>query len=187
MAFNRTNLWAPSTPAGQSIVDESVLSLRVEDSNTALIHDGVGFSHNGVHSVATGANLDHLIVTPSNKNMHLKSWVVKADAGPMSIKAYEGTVTSANGTSESIGNNNRQSSTTNSVLLYLGPTVTSVGTLLEDEFIGPTGGGAHVTVGDPAQSPVEWILKKNTKYLLRVTNSSSGTANVYVRLFWYEL
>lgn len=162
-------------------------AVRTISNDNSLVHQGRGFTHSNNHTVANGANLDHLIVTPTDVDMHLRIWQIKANDGPCTISAYEGTVVSANGTPEVTGNNNRQSIITPRTLLYVGPTVTSVGSQLEDNFIGSTGGGAHVSVGESAESQIEWLLKRNTNYLLRINNASGASTRIHIRLFWYEV
>src|SRR5574340_969652 len=87
-----------------------------------LIHEGKGFVHHNRHSVANNATLDHLIVTPSNVDIHMRQWYFQPSAGPFTIDVYEDTVVSANGTNEPVGNLNRQSSRTSSFQDYINPT-----------------------------------------------------------------
>ena len=162
-------------------------AVRIISLDNSLVHQGKGFLHHNYHSVANGANLDHLIVTPPNIDVHFRSWNVKSNEGPVYITAYEGTTVSSNGTAEAVGNNNRQSVITPQTSIYLTPTVTAVGNPLLTDFIGTTGGGAHVAVGESAESNTEWLLKRGTKYLFRVLNSSGVTTNISVIFGWYEI
>ena len=171
--------------AWKFLVDSTVKAIKVVSVDNSLVHDGRVFHHKGYHSVANGANLDHLIVT-SNTDVHFRSWQVKSNDGPVYISVYEGATTSANGSAEGVGNTNRQSVITPTTSLYLAPTVTGTGSLLINDFIGTTGGGAHTVVGDPAQAMTEWVLKKNTKYLFRCLNSSGSTTNITVAFSWFE-
>lgn len=156
-------------------------------NDNALIHQGKGFQHSNIHSVTAGANIDHLIITPSDVDVHMRAWQVRVSSGPVTVNAYEDAVVSNNGTAEPSGNLNRQSVIANKCLIYHTPTITSVGNLLESNFISASGSGAHLTVGDDATSPIEWLLKRNTKYIIRVNNGGGSTASVYVKLFWYEI
>lgn len=162
-------------------------AVKVESNDTALIHQGKGFAHYNLHSVANGASIDHLWITPSDREIHLREWSVKSSVGPVTVNAYEDTTVSANGTVESTGCLNRILNTTPKLKLYHTPTVTGVGNVLLTDFIGTSGGGAHVTLGSPASSPLEWVLKKNSKYMLRVTNNSGSTADVVILFYWYEI
>ena len=162
-------------------------AVKVENNDTALIHQGKGFVHYNKHTVANGASIDHLFITPPDKEIHLREWSIKSTVGPIAISAYEDTTVSSNGTAETTGNLNRILGTTSKLNLYHTPTVTGVGNLLLEDFIGVTGGGAHVSVGSPASSPLEWVLKKNSKYLLRATNTSGGSADVVIFFYWHEI
>lgn len=169
----------------QYLVDYN--AVKVENNDTALIHQGKGFAHYNTHSVLNGANADHLFVTPPDKEIHLRGWKVKSTVGTIIITAYEDTTTSNDGTPEAVGCNNRILNTTAKLKIYYAPTITGVGNPLLTDFIGTTGGGAHTAVGDGAESPLEWVLKKNSKYLLRCANSSGSTADINVNFYWYEL
>ena len=162
-------------------------AVRTINNDNSLVHQGRGFTHSNNHTVANGANLDHLLITPPDVDVHLRLWKLKSNDGPCTINAYEDTVVSANGTAEAVGNNNRQSVITPRMLIYHTPTITSLGNMLEDNFIGATGGGAHVSVGESAESNIEWLLKRNTKYLLRLNNGSGTSTRMHIRMFWYEV
>jgi hypothetical protein len=162
-------------------------AVRTISLDNSLVHQGKGFAHHSMHSVTNGSTLDHLIITPTDKDIHMRSWSVKSSVGPVSINVYEDCVVSANGSAEPVGNNNRQSSTANLLQLYTTPTVTSVGNLMLTDFIGATGTGAHVIVGESAADDTEWLLKKGSKYLFRIVNSAGSTASVVHTFNWFEI
>ena len=162
-------------------------AVRTIPLDNSLVHQGKGFAHHSMHSVTNGSTLYHLIITPTDKDIHMRSWSVKSSVGPVSIDVYEDCVVSANGSVEPVGNCNRQSSIVNLLQLYTAPTVTSVGNLMLTDFIGASGGGSHVTVGESASDNTEWLLKKGAKYLFRIINSSGSTASVVNTFNWYEI
>jgi hypothetical protein len=83
------------------------------------------------------------------------------------LSIYEGTVTSANGTLLTSASNNRVVlGDPRTTVLYSGPTVTSVGTLLSYELRTATGLNDNRSEG-------EWILAPNTKYLFRIAPSAN--------------
>lgn len=157
-------------------------AIVVVNNDTRLIHQGKGFVHHNLHAVAAGATFDHLIVTPADKDIHMRQWSVQASGGPFSILVYENTTTSNNGTVEPVGNLNRQSTETAHFSLYHTPTVTSVGSLILQDQVNGTN-----KVGEDASGTLEWVLKKSTKYLFRVISSSVGSENVVFQMFWYEI
>jgi len=161
-------------------------AVRVISNDNSMVHQGKGFSHHKLNSVTTGSTLDYLFITPTDKDIHFRAWSVKSSDGPISITVYEDTIVSANGVAVALGNNNRQSTITPMITCYTAPTVTSVGNVMMTDFIGVTGGGAHVTVGEAAADDTEWLLKKGAKYLFRITNTSGSTASVVHKFNWFE-
>lgn len=151
-------------------------------NDTRLIHEGKGFSHHNRHSVANNATLDHLIVTPGNVDIHMRQWSFSPSAGPFTIDVYENTVVSANGTQEPIGNLNRQSTRVSSFQLYINPTVTNVGDNLLSDYAPGTN-----KIGEDASGTLEWVLKRNTNYLFRITNVAAGATTCVFTMFWYEI
>lgn len=159
--------------------------VQIEISHEA-IHLGRYFQHSNVVSVANGANSDWLLITPDisigGPYVHLRLFQFDASGAPISFKLYEDTTTSANGTAQSTYNFNRNY--TDGVLgVYLTPTIITLGTQLVSGQISGTkqAGGSGQTSG------TEWVLKSNTKYLIRLTNSSGSVASIGFNLEWYEL
>ena len=162
-------------------------AVRTISLDNSLVHQGRGFSHHNHHTLATASTLNYLIITPPTIDIHFRAWSVKSDQGPVTIYVFEDTVTSASGTPEPVGNNNRQSNITNQLTMFTTPTITSDGNQMLKDYIGITGGGAHVTVGESASDDTEWLLKRNTKYMFRVVNTSGATANLVHTFNWFEI
>ena len=94
----------------------------------AMIDLGLIFTHSDRHTVANNITFTYLIKTPANPaHVELLEVSVVATAVPLYIEFYENAIVSANGTQEFLLNNNRQSSVSSTTLLYMGPTITSVG------------------------------------------------------------
>lgn len=130
----------------------------------------------------TGSNtFDYLLITPATAGLHCHLVMsVEADAKCF-ISLYEGTTVSANGTSLSTFNNSRDSASVAGMLVYTAPTVTSIGTQIDLHMTGPgERAGGQLRAGD------EWILKNNSKYVVRVTAGGTGCIAV-LSLHWYEL
>jgi hypothetical protein len=162
------------------------------DEPHRLIHDGMLFSASGRNaSLANGANLDLLLVTPANARPHVQDAIFYAADSPCNVYLYEDTVTSNDGTVQTLRNRNRNSSNTAKAALSTGPTVTGVGTLLREVFIPDSGGGfgPWATAGGAQAGNFnsEWVLKPSTKYLFRFTNSSGGAVTVSWEILFYEL
>ena len=150
----------------------------------AMIHQGLGFTHNDRHDgIAAAATLDHLFVTGDHK-IHMRVLEVESTGAPVSLAYYEDTVTSADGTLETSGNNNRTSSKTPETSVYTGPTITNIGNQIGETILPSTGGGNSGAVGILAGG--EWVLKPNSKYLIRFTNEDTQPTDVVFTFFWYE-
>lgn len=136
--------------------------------------------------VATGTSLDILIITGAEETHLFSSIKVEAK---FTIELYEGTTVSDNGTAQTIQNLRRSSANTPNGSIYTGPTVDSVGTLIENDAIlgGGGGGGASATrIGGIAQRVLGWVLDVSTNYLLRITNNSGGASDIARALSFYE-
>jgi hypothetical protein len=146
------------------------------------LHDGSMFRAGEEVGLANNATRDILIVTPNSaKEAHLQYSI--SNTLEVEFEFYEDPTTTAAGTSVPSYNRNRNSLTAATTVFTHTPTVTATGTLLATrrEGIGKTAGGS-------ARSISEWILKRNSKYLLRLTSrGGAGTTN-YVNWWcvWYE-
>ena len=140
----------------------------------ALNENGKYFIYNDRHSTANNATILYLLKTPANPlDVTLLSLGFAATACPLSYDFYEDAVVSANGTLDTLYNNNRQLLTANNTLIYATPTVTSNGTAL---FGGVVTGDK--TIGGVINLEFNTILKASVNYLLSVTNSSGVTSNI---------
>ena len=101
-----------------------------------------------------------------------------------SLELYEGITVSADGTPVVVANRNRTSSNVALSTVFRAPTVTDLGLqLLDDIAVGGTGPLAPGV----STSVAEWVLKPNTKYLLRLIHDIGvGEAEMSVTLNWTE-
>ena len=157
--------------------------LKVTSNTNVMewINAGKAFSHNVIHTLSNGQTFYHLIVTPNTTTrIHLKYSI---DAtGPLTVELYEAPTTSANGTAADSYNRDRNSATATVLLVYHGPTVSADGTLLEAHSIGASGGAKSGST----DSSDEFILKQNTKYVIKYVSKASQN-DVSDALFWYEV
>lgn len=149
------------------------------------IHEGKSFIvSDETTSVANNATVDFLVVT-GVKFPHLVM-EVEGDLG-LRIQAYEAVTASNNGTALTPVNRNRNSSYVSTVSVYKGPTgLGSITNLLLTHRSGTSANTGRV--GGTSRETAEWVLKDNTKYLLRVTSLSgaSSSLNFTLKLNWYE-
>lgn len=153
-----------------------------------MVHQGSAFflTAGAVISVAANGNYDIMIVTGTTKEVHLKDISVNvlknSAAGNTQFRLFEGITTSASGTSSTIFNNNRRKEgiVTPDFTAFVGPTITSTGTLLINYL---THNDWETYVAPSYTNKWEIILKTNTKYLLRIFNNTNQV-NDFTYLYW---
>ena len=166
-------------------------AIRVDDKTRALvlidtihheIHEGELFYSDNSDVLANGGVVNYLLTTPdSDKAIHL-AYVVDGTAVTQ-IDLYEAT-DKAGVASVNVFNANRLSSNPPTMTIKKGLNGgTTYGTLIKTHKSGSATGASSRTSASIRAGEV--ILKKNTKYILRVT---SGTADnlTNTKFEWYE-
>ena len=100
------------------------------------------------------------------------------------VEFYEAPTTTADGTIRASSNNDLNSVNAATLVSYEDPTVTADGTRKDADAVGTTGGPTKF--GGQSVNRYEWILKQNTKYIIKVTPTANGTP-VIVTAQWYEI
>lgn len=159
-------------------------SMVLTDVTHHRIHQGLMFGANfTVLDLADNADLDILVKVAADMAMHMSAFGVSG--GDATFFFYEDTVVSADGTPVPAINRNRFSPIVSGAAVFHTPTVTGLGTLLDDHLI--IGGvGPTLSTGSQGSLGLEWILKADTNYLFRVTNVSAAIQPAHVQLDWYE-
>jgi hypothetical protein len=147
----------------------------------AMIHAGNLYSHAHVHTLANGDTYYHLLITPAlPKRIHYLQLV--NSSGPGTVTFLEGPTVSANGSEITGRNHERNVADANTTfLIYHAPTVTAEGTSIVSEAFGSNGGQKQ---GGTAGF-LEFVLKPETKYLIKYTSSASANAFSEYH-YWYE-
>lgn len=143
------------------------------------LHEGHRYSFDAIFTLANGVDRYYGITTP-NSNIYAHFTTEISATGPTEIRLFESS-TFSGGTSQTYYNRERNSSNTGNLTVVLSPTVTTDGTELEVHRVGDVG----VLTGGFASSIAEWVLKKNTKYLVKVT-SLQPSNNIDLAVNWYE-
>lgn len=165
-------------------------AITVIQEQHRVLHDGFMFHASGKVTGMINANVDDfLFVVPAAVHPHFQSFKLELGRGDVDILIYEGATTSDDGTVQTSFNINRNSANTPGSALYIGPTVTDVGTLIHTGWAVPTGTGTGLSATGTIVSSQgeEWVLKPSTKYLIRVTNNSGATISYRWETLWYEL
>jgi hypothetical protein len=149
------------------------------------IHEGNTFqawAYTG--TVASSGSLDLVISTTGTaKGVHL-TYEVSA-GGDADVLFYEG-ITGTFVTAATVVNMNRISVNTSPVVCFVYPTVTVTGLLLNTSLL-PGGTGSDTSAGGSARFGSEWILKTNTRYLIRSRNISASNQPMSIVAQWYQL
>lgn len=156
----------------------------VTDIETDNIHAGVGYDVSGFGTLTNGANTI-FYANVGALPLHFHGFEVKTTAGEVVIELYEAPTVTANGTAITPRNKNRGSANTALSLIYGGTTVSANGTLLFTRKIFGTSQGSHYEGGDVGVGS-EWVLKPNTKYIIKITNSSGTTISYTAGFYFYE-
>lgn len=163
-------------------VERTTNSLRVITDSQAHLNEGDHYDYKGYHTVSRNTSKDHLIITPNTDVLARMTIGVEAVTSSIAVQFYEDTTTSADGTVGNARNRNRNFGDDNTTEVYEDPTVTGVGTLLWSGFFG----AGKDSAGGGARDDEQIILKKNTKYLLRVTENNISDTEVNFTFDWYE-
>ena len=159
-------------------------AVTVIDENHRMIHDGFFYEvQQSDAALGNGGDIEILFDVPADSFPHLQEIELSTDAGPIGFDFFEGTTTSAQGTAFGIVNKNRNSSNVAATVVTLAPTITDDGTQLKTSQI-PSASVAELFSQSKGG---EWVLKPSTQYLVRITNSSGGTASINITINFYEV
>lgn len=131
-----------------------------------------------VASVGATSTTDVTITQTATNVAYAKISISSSQISVVSI--YEGTTVSNAGTAITSYNRNRSVAGSASSTVHHTPTVSAAGTEILPSFLlsGSTTGPIAV-VGS-------WLLKADTKYLIRLTNNGASAAAVGIFIEWYE-
>ena len=142
------------------------------------IHEGNHFFIASYETLGDGDVADFVVETPdSSTEVHMVFMVEGTDT--VSIEVYEDVDAAADGAVQTPYNSNRNSSNTSVATIRKNPTVNDAGTLLLKQKT-----GARNKIGITSRVN-ELVLKKNTKYLYRITSHIASNIVTYIGE-WYE-
>jgi len=149
------------------------------------IHEGEHFFIQNYTKVGNVGVLNHTFLTGA-KDAHMTFEISGADAGFI-LQVYEGATGDSDGTVITPLNNKRDSLLASTVYMRENPANTAVttATLIRQGRFG-AGGAVSTRVAGNVQRGNEVILKKATKYLVRITNLSTSDNNINYTYQWYE-
>lgn len=167
-------------PADVGIVDGVSGALVVVDFPHHELHDGHHFTASDRVTIGSGATRQFLITTADvEEAAHLLFRI--AASLQANIDFYENTALTGGTTVPVINNNRRSNHVANTAVTHT-PGGAGDGTLILQGAVGGTGPGA---AGGEVRGETEFILKRNAKYLLRITSGANNNI-VATRIHWYE-
>jgi hypothetical protein len=138
-------------------------------------------------SVADGATANHQLKTGANVTHVISSFIAWQgnNVGPVVFDMLENPTTITNGTllPDAFSNLDRRSAKTSSVSYFTNPTAITGGTLIDRVAV--YGGDSKVS-SLPSKAVFETLLKASEDYVVRFTNNTGGTADIYVNIQFYE-
>ena len=180
-----------AVPQSQHISLEPLLNDRILDSATFAvntieyehheIHSGSSFTSSYQREVASGANLDILIVTPSGSKWAHFAYEIDVEAETQ-VYLYEAPTATAAANPIVAYNRDRNSTKAATVVITHTPTGITPGTTIIRSYHL----GSGKTFGGGARGNHEFILKAGTKYLFRLTNLTVSDNWMSVIFDWYE-
>jgi len=169
-----------------SPLDQVSEAVEVIDYAHHEVHEGDHYTFSAFDSdLDDAAVFDFIVTTPDTTRLsHITGTII--GALHTDFHMYEDTTHTTN-VQQSTPNNNRNSVNTAGTTVHTSNDDNADGTLLFSTSFGiDTGSGNNLrTGGGGARAENEWMLKRNTKYLFRITSHSANN-NVALILSWYE-
>jgi hypothetical protein len=167
-------------------IDNDVKGMVTIEAEHSRIHRGTHYFVSNYIAMANVTTYNVILEAPAVE-CHFIFTLYSNEFG-FSLATYEGVTADANGTLWTPLNNNRNSTNVALTKLRLDPTnvVTTGATIIRAGIIG-TAGGTSQRSGGTIERLSECILKKNTKYLIRIVNLGNTTNNLNYICSWYEV
>ena len=150
------------------------------------VHEGVAFSISGYNAALANNGTSIFFGMTGIKEVHFLGLEFTSNIGGWLIELYEAPTVTTNGTLQTPINLNFQSTNVNGMLLYAGGTVSANGTIKLTKHIHPLGTGSNAIAITSVTISSGFILKKNTTYMFKVTNTSGSTSPYELSLAWAE-
>jgi len=168
---------------GSLVIDNEHGALLTMSLEQYMVHQGKAFVFSSKFTLAADSTIDFMGVTGATSDVHFRNYDITSLTGAVETTFYEGVTYSAAGTPASALNMNRTSLNAPTISIYGSPTVTSTGTTLS---VATSTAGGNKTGDTTGALPVEWILKPDTAYMLRVHNLDQQDADMTAVMFFYE-
>lgn len=164
-------------------------ALKTIDSDHYYIHHGLMYSYSEYFTLTTGTSRFIAFKTPASLyDIHYRLTQLDASADKARVNLYEGSViTGGSDKLTSLFNHNRQTSKTSAMQSFVSGTAHSTpGTLILYGYVpGGTSVGQSRNGASTGQRN-EWVLDRDTIYVVEIINGSSGDNIINIVINWYE-
>ena len=169
---------------GNQMIVGSDTGLITAEINHHRLHEGRAFIAWNIYpdsaKLAAGASADIVLAAGPGTIPHVT--IAMESGGDSDFFIYEGTTTTG-GTAFTPVRRNRNIAATSNVAMVTNPTVNTLGTLINRQFV--TGGTGKKSSGGGGGS-LEYVLAPLTNYLFRLTNVNGTAHTALLELEWYE-
>ena len=169
---------------GNQMIVGSDTGLITAEINHHRLHEGRAFIAWNIYpdsaKLAAGAHADIVLAAGPGTIPHVT--IAMESSGDADFFIYEGTTTTG-GTAFTPVRRNRNIAATSNVAMVTNPTVNTLGTLINRQFV--TGGTGKKSSGGGAET-LEYVLAPLTNYLFRLTNVNGTAHTALLELEWYE-
>lgn len=134
-------------------------------------------------TIASGATYTLHIKTSSTKDTYLMDFSIATDSERVSEMVYENPTITDGSTTLTMINTNRQTSNTFTGTIYTDSTVTSVGTLIDENEVYE----AKKSLGGlGANNGFRMLLERDEDYIIQVVNGNNTVRNFFIKFHLYE-
>jgi len=164
-------------------IDPDIGGLLVTPIERDLVRDGVVFSTFHTFGAVAAATSKWIhIKLPATHRANMR-WRFMSEA-KIDYYVYENPTLTNDGTAISVFDMNRSTANTSNVLAYHTPTISNVGTMIDNGMIGTSGFLADS--GGSVSQMADWIFKADESYLVGANNNDAAAKDIVIQLVWAE-
>ena len=164
-------------------VDPDIGGLLVTPIEHNLVHDGVVFScfHSFLLTASATSKWLHVKV-PATHTCHIR-WRFMSEA-KIDYYVYENPTLTNDGTALTEFDLNRVTANASNIDVFHTPTITNVGTMIDNGMIGTS--GFIFDSGGSVSNMEDWIFKPSESYLIGANNNDAAAKDIVIQLIWHE-
>jgi len=156
----------------------------IVDEEQHAIHEGNAYSYSTHGTINAGASLT-LLGRIGNKQVHFDGMNVDFQSGGVLLEFLEAPTITNVGTAQTVRRKNRATVKDNVLDVYLGATTTG-GTIVFDSLPPIVSGQGNKTESASSGVVKGWVLKANTDYIMKFTNTNAVSVTFDANFGWHE-